>query len=225
MFGGISLLVPAMVLTIGISEMVHEALEAGVLRVAYAFLRFLMLGFGIATAMKVFGQLGAPTAVVGLAGVRWGRLIPGRIDGAGRRGAHGLLLQGRWKDTPWMVAGVLVAFGSQELTKLIFPPVGSAFLATFLLTGPWPDRAIPHGRPPPGHPDHPRGFLQIAPGFLGSEEGAGAAAPGRSHHAANENFFHVGLLALQLVTGALVAEAVLGYRGPRRSPRVRKTAA
>ena len=42
-------------------------------------------------------------------------------------------LQGRWRDTPWMVAGVLVAFGSHELTKLIFPLHGSPFLATFLL--------------------------------------------------------------------------------------------
>ena len=36
-------------------------------------------------------------------------------------------------------------------------------------------------------------------------------------HASNETLFHVVLLALQLVTGLLVAEAVFGWRGPRVS--------
>jgi hypothetical protein len=49
-------------------------------------------------------------------------------------------LQGRWRDTPWMVAGVLLAFGSHELTKLLFPPDGSPCLATFLLR--WPSSSI-----------------------------------------------------------------------------------
>jgi uncharacterized membrane protein YjjP (DUF1212 family) len=207
-FGGMSLLVPAMVLTIGTSEMVHDALESGVLRASYGVLRFLMIGFGIAAATKVYGQFAtlppsvSPTplatplmvTLVGLGGV-----------------ALTVCLQGRWKDTPWMIAGVLVAFGGHELTKLIFPPDGSAFFATFLLGAVAIVQYRLGGRLPavliiPG-------FLQIAPGFLGSESVLALLRPG--HHAPEQTFFHVLLLALQLVTGLLLAEAVFGWRGPR----------
>ena len=63
-FGGMSLLVPAMVLTIGVAEMVHDALESGVLRVSYAMLRFLMMGFGIGAAIKVYGLFAPPPTSV-----------------------------------------------------------------------------------------------------------------------------------------------------------------
>ena len=218
-FGGISLLVPAMVLTIGTREIVHEALESGVLRLAYGLLRFVMLGFGVAAAIKVYGLFGAPPVSVSPEALP--RLLQLGLVALGGV-ALTVCLQGRWRDTPWMVAGVLVAFGSHELTKLIFPPDGSAFFATFLLTAVAIVQYRMGGRLPavliiPG-------FLQIAPGFLGSESVLALLRPG-AHHAANDTFFQVGLLALQLVTGSLVAEAALGWRGPRRSRDLRKTAA
>ena len=51
-YGGISLLVPSMVVTIGTQEIVHEALESGALRLTYGLLRLMTLGFGIAAAMQ-----------------------------------------------------------------------------------------------------------------------------------------------------------------------------
>jgi uncharacterized membrane protein YjjP (DUF1212 family) len=208
-FGGISLLVPAMVLTIGTREIVHEALESGVFRLAYGLLRFVMLGFGAAVAIKLYGLFGAPP--VSVSPVALPRLVQLALVALGGL-ALTVCLQGRWRDAPWMVAGVVVAFGSHELTRLVFPPDGSAFLATFLLTTVAIVQYRLGGRLPavliiPG-------FLQIAPGFLGSESVLALLRPG-AHHAASDTFFHVTLLALQLVTGMLVAEAVFGWRGPR----------
>jgi uncharacterized membrane protein YjjP (DUF1212 family) len=204
-FGGMSLLVPAMVLTIGTREIVHEALESGVLRLVYGVLRFVMIGFGVGAAIKIFSLFAAPPAPV----VPTALPMPIVVALVALGGvALTVCLQGWWRDTPWMVAGVLVAFGSHTLTKLIFPPDGSAFLATFLLGG---VALVQHrlgGRLPailiiPG-------FLQIAPGFLGTNTVLGLLRPGA--HASVDTGFHVLLLALQLVTGLLLAEVVFGAR-------------
>jgi uncharacterized membrane protein YjjP (DUF1212 family) len=213
-FGGMSLLVPAMVVTIGTREIVHDALESGTLRLAYGVLRFVMLGFGVAAAMKVYELFGpVPVPVTPKALPMPIVLTLVAMGGA----ALTLCLQGRGRDTPWMVAGVLVAFGSHELTKLAFPPDGSAFLATFLLTTVALVQYRLGGRLPsiliiPG-------FLQIAPGFLGSETVLALLRPGTPHATVHTSFY-VLLLALQLVTGMLVAEVVFGWRGPRSAHRL-----
>ena len=209
-FGGMSLLVPAMVLTIGTAEMVHDALESGVLRVSYALLRFLMMGFGAAAAIKLYGMFAPLPASVSPAPlatpITMALVVMGGV-------ALTVCLQGRWRDTPWMVAGVLVAFGSHELTKLLFPPDGSAFVATFLL-GAVAILQYRFGGRLPAILIIP-GFLQIAPGFLGTKSVLALLRPGP--HAFDDTFFQVLLVALQLVTGLLVAEVVFGWRGPRSS--------
>jgi len=216
-FGGISLLVPAMVITIGTSEIVHGALESGALRLTYGLLRFVMLGFGVAAAMKLFGLFGTPP--LSIAPVPVPKLAQVALVALGGA-ALTICLQGRWRDTPWMIVGVLVAFGSHEVTKLVFPPDGSPFLATFLLTAVAIVQYRLGGRLPavliiPG-------FLQIAPGFLGSESVLALLRPG-AHHASTDTFFYVMLLALQLVTGVLVAEAMFSWRGPRPQRAVSST--
>jgi uncharacterized membrane protein YjjP (DUF1212 family) len=59
LFGAVALLLPATAMTIAIHELANDALESGVLRLAYALLRFLMLGFGIGAALSLW-QLIAP---------------------------------------------------------------------------------------------------------------------------------------------------------------------
>jgi uncharacterized membrane protein YjjP (DUF1212 family) len=209
-FGGMSLLVPAMVLTIGTREIVHEALESGVLRLAYSLLRFLMIGAGIAAAMKLYAVFGPPPASATPVPLPMPIVLALLAVGGV---ALTLCLQGRWRDTPWMVAGVLLAFGSHELSRLIFPPDGSAFLATFVLGSVAIIQYRLGGRLPailiiPG-------FLQVAPGFLGSEAVLALLRPGAQPSV--HTFFHVLLLGLQLVTGLLVAEAAFGRLGPRVS--------
>ncbi len=171
-FGGMSLLVPAMVLTIGTAEMVHDGLESGVLRVSYALLRFLMMGFGAVAAIKLYGVFAPLPASVTPAPLATPIMMALVVMGGV---ALTVCLQGRWRDTPWMVAGVLVAFGSHELTKLLFPPDGSAFLATFLL-GAVAILQYRFGGRLPAILIIP-GFLQIAPGFLGTKSVLALLAP------------------------------------------------
>ena len=108
----------------------HEALESGVLRLAYGLLRFVMIGFGIAAAMKVYALFGPPPTTVHPAALA--RVIVASLV-VDRQRRVTVCLQGRRRDTPWIIAGVLVAFGAHEVTKTIFPPDGSPFLATLLL--------------------------------------------------------------------------------------------
>jgi uncharacterized membrane protein YjjB (DUF3815 family) len=172
-----------------------------------------MMGFGVAAAVQLYALVGPPPPTSSPAGLstltQLGLVALGGV-------ALTICLQGRWRDTPWIVAGVVAAFGSHQLSKLIFPPDGSAFLATFLLAAIAIGQYRLGGRLPavlliPG-------FLQIAPGFLGTESVLALLRPG-VHHRADNTFFNVMLLALQLVVGMIVAEAVFGWHGPRAGRR------
>ncbi|WP_253994777.1 threonine/serine exporter family protein [Myxococcus qinghaiensis] len=114
LFGGITLLVPAMVVMLGSAELVGESVEAGLSRLTYGMLRFLMLGVGIAAAGTLWGLFGPlplrtnaqalPHAVV---------LVIIAVGGV----ALTVCMSARHRDTPWIVGAVLLAWGVQELTK------------------------------------------------------------------------------------------------------------
>lgn len=211
LFGATTLLIPAMVVTIGTSELVTEAaVEAGLVRLAYALLRFLMLAVGIVAAAKLW-QIALPipaavpahpvptAAVVAI-------LVPGGL-------ALVACMQGRAREAGWIVAAVLVAWGAQELTERIFGGAGSPFLAALTL-GVF---AQLHARIP-GHLPATilfPGLLQLAPGFLGTEAVVALLRPSQADP--GETFFHVLLVALQIVTGLLAASLVpaLAVRPPR----------
>ncbi|RKH80253.1 hypothetical protein D7Y13_43350, partial [Corallococcus praedator] len=54
LFGGATLLVPAMVVTLGSLELATESVEAGLPRLTYGLLRFLMMGVGITAAATLW---------------------------------------------------------------------------------------------------------------------------------------------------------------------------
>jgi uncharacterized membrane protein YjjP (DUF1212 family) len=204
LFGGITLLVPAMVLTIATYELANDALESGVARLAYALLRFLMLGFGIAVALRLFPFLAPlPSRVISSPLPRPITLALVALGGA----ALTVCLQGRKGDLPWMALAALFAFGVQELTKVLFGGHGSPMLSALLLgvaadlyarlTGKIQATfVIP-------------GLFQLAPGFLGTQAvfdllGGGATGIDQAR------FFDVCMTALQLVTGLLLADVIAG---------------
>ena len=205
LFGGITLLVPAMVLTIATYELANDALESGVARLAYALLRFLMLGFGIAVAMRLFPLVAPlPSLVVSSPLPRLVTLLLVAIGGASLT----FCLQGRKRDLPWMAVAALFAFGVQELTKIIFGGRGSPMLSALLLgvaadlyarlTGKIPATfVIP-------------GLLQLAPGFLGTEAVFNLLAGAGGANLDQARLFDVLMTALQLVTGLLLADVLAG---------------
>jgi uncharacterized membrane protein YjjP (DUF1212 family) len=215
LFGGITLLVPAMVLTIGTFELANGALESGVVRLAYGLLRFLMLAFGLSVALRLFPLLAPLPAYVAVEKLPWPvALLVVAIGGA----ALTFCLQGRPRELPWMAVAALVAYGAQELTKAVLGGRGSPLLAAMILglCGALYARRPGRVRATIVIP----GLLQLAPGFLGTEAVFGLLRSG-APAAESARFFDVLMIALQLVTGLVLAEVLAR---PRRDAREASTA-
>lgn len=206
-FGGMTLLVPAMVLTIGLYELTGEAAGSGVIRIAYASLRFLMLAAGMAAAIQLWSVLASPPAAATVSPLPWPVvLIAVALGGA----ALTFCLHGRRRDLAWIVLGAVVGYGAQLVTKAIFGGDGSPLLASLALG----IVANLQGRLP-GHAPATvlvPGLLQLAPGFLGSEAMFKLVGHGQESSAAS--YFDVVLTAFQLVTGLLLAALLV----PRHKP-------
>ncbi|RKH40173.1 threonine/serine exporter family protein [Corallococcus llansteffanensis] len=205
LFGGATLLVPAMVVTLGAEELVSESVEAGMSRLTYGLLRFLLLGVGITAAARLWtlflplpahlqaSPLPEPVvlALVALGGI-----------------ALTVCMGGRQRELPWIVGAVLLAFGTQELTKLLFGGRGSPLLASFvlglagLLYARLPGRTATTIIMP--------GLLQLAPGFLGTQVIVALLSP--QAPSSGDRFFDVLLVAAQLILGLVFASAIVQPR-------------
>jgi uncharacterized membrane protein YjjP (DUF1212 family)/uncharacterized membrane protein YjjB (DUF3815 family) len=203
-FGGMTLMVPAMVLTIGTHELASDALESGVARLAYGLLRFLMLAIGIAGAVKLWMFAAVLPVHVAAAPLPWpAALAVVAIGGA----ALTVCLQGRSRDVLWMAGAAVFAYGAQALTRALFGGDGSPLVAALLL-GVAANLQARAGRLPavvlvPG-------LLQLAPGFLGSEAVMGLL--GRGGGPSGPHLVDVLMTALQLVMGLVLAEVLSGRR-------------
>lgn len=203
-FGGITLLVPAMVVTIGTIELVSESVESGVARLSYGLIRFLMMAFGVSAAIalwSLFADLPAGQAAERLP-------FPFEFAAVAIGGVALLFcMQGRKRDLPWIVSGVLIAFSAQELSKVIFGANGSPFLTSFVLGLAGVFTLGRMGRPP--HILIMPGLLQIVPGFIGSQAILVLLGLGASAESSEETFFRVLLIALEIVFGLAVATLFL----------------
>lgn len=204
LFGGATLLVPAMVVTLGSLEVALESVEAGLARLMYGLLRFLMLGVGIAAAgtlWSFFWQLpphAAPHALPPL--VTFLLVAVGGL-------ALSVCMTGRPRDVGWIVGGVLLAYETQVVTKAFLGDRGSPLVAAFVLGV----AGLLYGR---GKDRMPMtvimpGMLQLAPGFIGTQvivELLGVEG------VSNARLFNVLLVALQLVLGLIFATVVVPPR-------------
>jgi len=206
LFGATTLLIPAMVVTIGTSELVTEAaVEAGLVRLAYALLRFLMLALGIVAAAKLWQiALPIPAAVRRTLSRRrrWSpsssrAARPGRLHAG--KGARSGMESSRRCSSP----GARRA-DQADLRRRGQPLPGRLTLGVF---------AQLHARIP-GHSPATilfPGLLQLAPGFLGTEAVGRYSAPSQADP--GETFFprlaggaadRHGLLAASLVPALAV---------------------
>jgi uncharacterized membrane protein YjjP (DUF1212 family) len=205
LFGGITLLVPAASLTIATHELANDALESGTARLAYGLLRFMMLGAGVAAAIKLWLLVApiplsrsiAPLPVPAVLAI----LVAGGL-------ALVLCLQSRWADAPWILLGVLGAYVTQAATQLAFGEDGAPFASAFVLgvVGYLHARFVRGGIPAtvivPG-------LLQLAPGFLGTQA---VFALLRDEAGGHDTFFHVFLVAIQLGSGLVLASVLFARR-------------
>ncbi|MCP3101195.1 threonine/serine exporter family protein [Myxococcus sp. K15C18031901] len=209
LFGGVTLLVPAMVVTLGAAELVDESVEAGLSRLTYGLLRFLMLGVGLAAAgtlWTLWAPLPSPTRATQLP-----ELVLALVIAVGGL-ALSVCMSARRRDTPWIVGAVLLAWGIQELSKHVLGEQGSPLVSAFVLGvagqlyGRLPDRL-------PATLIYP-GLLQLAPGFVGTR--AMLALLGAQGAGDPAKLFEVFLVALQLVMG-LVFASMLGLSHDARA--------
>jgi uncharacterized membrane protein YjjP (DUF1212 family)/uncharacterized membrane protein YjjB (DUF3815 family) len=220
LFGGISLLIPAMVITIGVHELANEALESGAVRMIYGFLCFALLGAGIVAAFSLAHVVGkAPPDVTATRLPELAVLACVAVGGL----ALVICLQARPRDVVWIVAAAVLAFGTQELTRVIFGGRGAPIIAAFILGS----AAYLQARIP-GHIPFTvlvPGLLQLAPGFLGTQATFKMVTFGSS--ANDASFFGVIVLAFQLGTGILASSMLFRKRHSRNpgvSPRPRAVA-
>ena len=120
---------PAMVVVIGIHELASEALESGVVRIAYGLLRFAMLATGIAAAVAIT-QFATAAPHVTATALPWPVVLA--LVGLGGL-ALVVCLQGPRRDAIAIVAAALIAYGTQELTKQIMGERGAPMVSAFML--------------------------------------------------------------------------------------------
>jgi uncharacterized membrane protein YjjP (DUF1212 family) len=209
LFGGITLLVPAMVVTVGVHELASEAVESGVARLAYGLLRFAMMAAGIDAAMKMVTWLGAWPASV--TATPLSHLTTLALVGAGGV-ALIFCLQGPPRDAVAIVAAALLGYGAQELTKRLFGEEGAPMLSAFVLGAVAYLHARLSGRSTPVM--IVPGLLQLAPGFLGTRVILHLLKPGESTVGAADGFLQVFVIALQLGIGLLIADLLFRRRRP-----------
>jgi uncharacterized membrane protein YjjP (DUF1212 family) len=211
LFGGISLLIPAMVVTIGIHELANEELESGTVRLVYGLMCFGLLGAGLVAAFTLGGifHLQPPHAesarlpdLVVLACVAVGGL------------ALVVCLEGRPRDVGWIVAAAVIAYGAQELSRIPLGDRGAPIVVAFVLGL----AAYLYARRPGRVPFTMLvpGLLQLAPGFLGTNATFKMLTVG-ARTSSSASYFDVILLALQLGIGILAASLVFKHR-PRKAP-------
>ncbi|MCY1035021.1 threonine/serine exporter family protein [Corallococcus sp. BB11-1] len=207
LFGGATLLVPAMVVTLGSLELAMESVEAGLPRLTYGLLRFMMMGVGIAAAGTLWSfAWPLPTHFVVQA---LPPLVTLALVGVGGV-ALSVCMSGRPRDVGWIVGGVLLAYATQALAKAVLGDRGSPLVSAFVLGV----AGLLYGR---GKDRMPMtiimpGLLQLAPGFVGTQ--AIVALLGAGSAGANARLFDVLLVALQLVLGLVFASVVVPPRFP-----------
>jgi uncharacterized membrane protein YjjP (DUF1212 family)/uncharacterized membrane protein YjjB (DUF3815 family) len=210
LFGGISLLVPAMVITIGVHELANEELESGTVRLVYGLMCFGLLAAGVIAAFTLGGFFGLqpphatasklPDLVV-LAVVTVGGL------------ALVVCLEGRPRDVGWIVLAAVIAFGAQELSRRLVGERGVPVIVAFVLGC----AAYVYARRPGRVPFTMLvpGLLQLAPGFLGTSAVFRMLTVGKDA-SSDATFFGVVVLSLQLGLGILGASLLFKHR-PRRA--------
>jgi uncharacterized membrane protein YjjP (DUF1212 family) len=206
-FSAMTLLVPSMTVTLAAFELANErAAEAGVVRLVYGLLRFVMLGAGALGAVHLWGLVGAATPTPG-APVALPLPI---IAVAVAIGGLGLAacMRARAADAPWIVAAVLLAWGAQSATKVVLGGQGSPFVSAFVvavagsLYGRLPHKVTATFVFP--------ALAQLVPGFLGTQAVLSALRPGGAADRATS--FDLLLHIAQLGLGLLVGTAVMRRR-------------
>ncbi len=202
---GLIVLVPGMTLTRAMSELAARHLVSGAARMAGALLVFLTLGFGVAVggavATALFGPAAPVTPVAFPAWATWPALLVAAL-------ALVVQFQAHPRQAGWvLLAGVFAIFGVQVGSSLLGPELG-AFIGALLvgLAG----NAVARWRRMPASLLQMPGLILLVPGSVGLRSVNALVA--HDTLAGIQTAFTVGMVAISLVTGLLVANVLLPSR-------------
>lgn len=206
--GGLIVLIPGLTLTIGVTELATRNLASGTVRLTGALISFLAIGFGVALGVKVGGYAFAGGPVVAASGELpgWTLMVALLLAPA----SFTVLFQAPARDTGWItLAGVLAFAGARFGAHVLGPELG-AFVGAFIVGGFSNLFARVFNRP--ASVTLVPGIMLLVPGSIGFQSLSLLAA--RDVISGVELAVTVGLVAVSLVTGLLVANAVVP---PRRT--------
>ncbi len=203
---GLIVLIPGLTVTIAVSELATRNLVSGATRLVGAGLLFLMLGFGIVIGGQLVRLLPAtPLDAQPIPLPTWTELVAFAITPF----ALAVIFKARPREFALVALGAVLSFGGARAGSLLFGPQLGVSLGAFLLgvgsnlSARWNDRpSAVHTVP---------GLMLIVPGSVGF----GSISSFLSENVVTgvEAAFRMSIIAVALVTGLLLANAVVRPRG------------
>lgn len=202
---GLISLLPGMTLTRAMSELAARHLVAGAARLAGALIVFLTLGFGVAVGgalgVRLYGETVASQPLALDEWAIWPALVIAAVSLMIQFQAHP-------RQLGWiLLAGILAIFGVRVGAAFLGPELG-AFVGA-LLVGLAGNAAARWRRIPASVVQLP-GLLLLVPGSIGLRSIGALVA--RDTLTGIQTAFTVGMVAISLVTGLLVANVIVPSR-------------
>ena len=202
---GLIVLLPGFSLTVALTELATRHLAAGTARLAGAGVAFLTLGFGVAVGTRLStGVFGRPPATAPIEIIGWTEWLALLITPL----AFVVLLRAARRDAPWILAvGVLAVQTGRLASTLMGPEMGTfaGAIAIALIS-----RLFERLTRRPAAITLVPGILLLVPGSIGFR--SVAQLLDRDVVLGMETIFRMAFIAIALVAGLLVANALV----PRR---------
>lgn len=205
--GGLIVLLPGLSLTIAMTELATGHLMSGTARVTGALMVFLSLGLGVALGTKVGAAVFGPAPAEATVALPWWTVL---VALASVPPAFTVLFRARVEDMGWIALACFAAFGGARLGALVTGPELGTFVGAVLLG--ITSNAIARLTDRPAAVTLVPAMMLLVPGSVGFRSLSSLLA--RDVVSGMELAFTMTLVAVALVTGLLVANAVIS---PRRA--------
>lgn len=202
---GLIPLLPGLTLTVAMTELAMRNLVSGTTRLTSAILVLLQLVFGVALGSQVDRFLPPLPHLAADVPLQPWLLVPALVLATA---ATGVLFSAKPRDTPWIVlAGAVAYFGTRFGSLWLGPELGAFVGSLVLCTS---SNALARMRDKPALITIVPGLILLVPGSIGFR--SLNAMLGNDPTVGVEIAFSMGLIAISLVTGLLVANVLVPPR-------------
>lgn len=203
-------LVPGLQITVSVKELATQNLASGTARMAGAMTTFLTMIFGVVMGYgfsEWFFRPPTPVEAEPL-GMGWAVavLIPLAIS-------FGVLFRARKRDAAWILAAIVIAFGTARMAGIYLSPIAAAF-STALVVGVVSNLFGRFCNRPAAIMQMP-GLLMLVPGSMGFS-GFSAIILHNDMPSGLKIVFTMALVAVSLVAGLLIANVICPIENPTK---------